>query len=301
MKYFFLINPSAGKNSSALSAIGRAKAAAEKYNLDYEFCTLESGERLTAFVKNLARRPGDFRLYAFGGDGTLNRVINGCAGAENIEVGVVPFGTGNDFIKSTGLPAENFLNFEKQLLGKSKGRDLIAYNGKYCINMCNVGFDADVAMDMPAFKKIPMVSNHGAYYLALLYNFTKKLGRPMKIYCDDRLFFDGEMLMCAVANGISCGGGFYVTAHASTADGLIDVSAVTPPARYKLPGFISYFTKGVQFETPILQEYINFTRCKKVKITSPAPFRVVNDGEGEYLQDVTFEICPNMIRFILPE
>ena len=73
-------------------------------------------------------------------------------------------------------------------------------------------------MDMPSFKKLPMVSNKSAYYMSIFYNLMKKLGRYMEVYADDKLLFRGDMLMCAVSNGISCGGGFYVTPKASVND-----------------------------------------------------------------------------------
>lgn len=301
MEYIFLINPQAGKNASALTAISRAKEACEKLGVKHSFHTLSSGDEVTNFVKKLSDDGNQYRIYGFGGDGTLNRIINGCVGAQNIEVGIVPLGTGNDFIKAMGAPADNYLDFKKQISSASRLCDVITYNGKYCLNMCNVGFDADVAMDMPAFKKLPGVSNHAAYYMALLYNFTKKMGRPMTVWADDEILYDGNTLMCAVGNGISCGGGFYVTSHAEVDDGLIDVSAVTPPAKYKLPGLIGYFTKGTQFESEACKPYIHFKRCKKVRIKADKPFRIVNDGEGEFLTDVTFEIIPEQIRFIVPQ
>ena len=58
---------------------------------------------------------------------------------------------------------KDFFNIEKQLFSPSVTIDTIKYNDKYCVNICNIGFDANTAMDMPSFKKLPMVSNKSAY------------------------------------------------------------------------------------------------------------------------------------------
>ena len=209
-------------------------------------------------------------------------------------------GTGNDFIKNFEPDEKDFFDIEKQLFSESVVIDAIKYNDKYCVNICNMGFDANTAMDMPAFKKLPLVSNKAAYNLAIAYNVVKKLGRYMEVYADDKLLFKGDTLMCAVSNGISCGGGFYVTPKASVNDGLIDVSVVTPPHRIKLGMFVKHFTHGTQLDAPEMAKYIHFTKATKVRVRARKDFALVNDGEGEYLKDVTFEIVPKCVRFIVP-
>ena len=300
MKYVFILNPAAGKNKKALSLIPEIQTVCEKHGLDYQIHISKSGSDITEFVKHCCRQGGKFRFYAFGGDGTLNNAINGCIGCKNAEVGVFPMGTGNDFIKNFDAEQKDFFDIEKQLFSPAHVIDAIRYNGKYCVNMCNIGFDANIAVDMPMFKKIPLVGNHTAYGLSVAYNLLKKLGTPMKIYADDKPLLIGNTLMCAVSNGISCGGGFYVTPKAHIDDGLIDVSAVVPPTAAKLPTYIKHFLAATQLDAPEMKPYINYTQCKKVTISSPRKFALVNDGEAEYLKEVTFEIVPRCVKFIVP-
>ncbi|MBQ8604345.1 MAG: YegS/Rv2252/BmrU family lipid kinase [Oscillospiraceae bacterium] len=301
MKYVFILNPAAGKNKKALNMIPNIQKLCKKHGLSYQIHISRSAEDITEFVRNCCLSGEQYRFYAFGGDGTLNNVINGCIYSPNTEVGVIPMGTGNDFIKNFDVDEKDFFDIEKQLFSTSVTIDAIKYNDKYCINICNMGFDANTAMDMPAFKKIPMVSNKMAYNLSIAYNVAKKLGRYMEVYADDKLLFKGDLLMCAVSNGISCGGGFYVTPKASVNDGLIDVSAVTPPHRIKLGMFVKHFSAGTQLDAPEMRKYVHFTRAKKVRVTAKKRFGLVNDGEGEYLRDVEFEIVPGCLKFIVPE
>lgn len=301
MKYVFILNPAAGKNKKALNMIPNIQKLCKKHGLNYQIHISQSADDITDFVKNCCATGEDYRFYAFGGDGTLNNVINGCVYRNNAEVGVIPMGTGNDFIKNFDAAEKDFFDIEKQLFAPSVSIDAISYNGKYCVNICNIGFDANTAMDMPSFKKLPMVSNKSAYYLSILYNVIKKLGRYMEVYSDDELLFKGDVLMCAVSNGISCGGGYYVTPKASVNDGLIDVSVVTPPSRIMLATFLKHFSNGTQMDAPEMKKYIHFTRGKKVRVAGKKRFALVNDGEGEYLREAEFEIEPECVKFIVPQ
>ena len=302
MEYIFILNPAAGKNKTALNMIPSVQKACKKAELHYQIHISESGEDITNYVKMMcADQSKKFRFYAFGGDGTLNQVINGCVGKENAEVGVFPLGTGNDFIRNFDVDTKDFFDLEKQLFSQSVKTDTIKYNDKHCINICNMGFDANTAVDMPKFKKIPIIGKSMAYNLSIAYNVCKKLGRYMEIYVDDRLLFKGDTLMCAVSNGIACGGGFKVTPRAITNDGLIDVNVALPPSRVKLPLFVKNFSNGTQYEDPAMKKYIRYAQCKKVTVKAAKPFALVNDGEAEYLQQVSFEIVPDSINFIVPK
>lgn len=300
MKYVFILNPAAGKNKKALGMIPDIQKICAKHNLNYQIHISQSAEDITEFVRNCCAGVEDYRFYGFGGDGTLNNIINGCVNCSNAEVGVIPMGTGNDFIKNFSADEKDFFDIERQLFSPSVSVDAIRCNDKYCINMCNIGFDANIAVDMPTFKKIPLVGNHTAYGMSVVYNLMKKLGTPMEIYADDQPLLIGNTLMCAVSNGISCGGGFYVTPKAYVNDGMIDISAVVPPTLTNLPTYIKHFLAGTQLDAPVMKPYINYTRCKKAKISSRKKFALVNDGEVEYLYEAEFEIVPKCINFIVP-
>lgn len=299
MEYIFVLNPAAGKNRAALSLIPAIQKICSKHKISPQIYISQSGDDICEYVKN-ACAGKQRRVYALGGDGTLSRVINGCGGNENVRVGVIPMGTGNDFIRNFDINPKNFFDIEKQLSGRTVKCDCIKYNSGLCVNICNIGFDANVAVDMPRFKHLPLVSNNMAYNMSIVYNVVKKLGRKMEIYADGQPFYKGEVLMCAVANGTACGGGFRVAPIARTGDGLIDLSVVTPPSRLKLGRFVRHFSAGSQLEDEQMKKYVHYTKCKTVKIISPTPINLVNDGEDEKMTEAFFEIVPGSINFILP-
>ncbi len=300
MKYVFILNPAAGKDKKALGYVPLIQKIRKERGISEQIYISKSGEDIIKFVSALAETGDEYRIYAFGGDGTLNKVVNGCAGKENVEVGVFPMGTGNDFIKSTPFSRKDYLDVNRQMDGESRRVDLIRYDGKYCINMCNMGFDARVAIDMPSFKKIPFVSNKAAYNLALVKNLTGRLGRYIEVEVDGKPYYKGEAAFCCAGNGISAGGGFYMTPKARTDDGLIDLCIVDVPPLIRRAHYTKCFSLGTQLDDPVTKDTVHYTQCSSFSIKATEDLALVNDGEGEYIRRMSFEIVPLALRFITP-
>ncbi len=301
MKFIFIMNPAAGKNRKILDLIPTIQKICKKKNLDYSLHLSESGEDIIRHCKTVCESISTpLRIFCCGGDGTISQVVNGCQGFNHVEIGIFPMGTGNDFIKNFDIPIKNYLNIEKQLIAPSQQIDLIRYNNHYCINMINIGLDARVGMDMPKFKKYPLVGNKTAYNLSLLSNLTKKLGRHLEVYIDDKLTHKGEFALCSIGNGISCGGGFYITPYAKVDDGLLDVSLVIVPPRLKLKSIIAHVNKGTQFEEIPSKNYMVKYRCKSVRIVAKKVMPFVNDGEHDLFQDIQFEVVSDAVSIICP-
>ncbi len=301
MKYIFIVNPAAGKQNKILQYIPNVQKLCAKLKLDYIIHVSESGQGIRKYLRQACTDTSvEIRVYAIGGDGTLSHVVNGCVGFSHVEVGVIPLGTGNDFIRNFNGKIENFLDVERQMIATSQPVDAIRFREEYCINMLNMGLDANVGHDMPKFKKLPFVGNKGAYNLSLVTNLAKKLGRYIEIYGDDQLIYKGEVALCCVANGIACGGGFSLTPSAKIDDGYLDVAYVLVPKRILLPTIIGHVNKGTQYEELPTRNYMKTVRCKKVRIVSDKKVLLVNDGETSFLTDCTFTIEEKAIRFIQP-
>ncbi|MFI3201772.1 MAG: YegS/Rv2252/BmrU family lipid kinase [Eubacteriales bacterium] len=302
MKYLFIINPVAGKNNKVTNYVQKIQKLGKKLKLQYTIHISESGEGIRKYLETFCRDELDpIRVYALGGDGTLSHVMNGCVAYEQVEIGVIPLGTGNDFIRNFTEKEDVYKSLEKQIMGQSNRMDLIAFDGEYCVNMVNIGLDASVAMDMPRFKKLPLVSRKGAYNLSLFYNLLKRLGRYMEIYADDKLIYNGEVALCAIGNGSSCGGGFYLTPDAKVDDGWLDVTYVLVPPKVVLPTILKHLAEGVQFEMMPTKRYMKKIRCKKVRIVTKKKMALVNDGELYTIEDCTFEVVEKVVSFIRPQ
>ena len=99
MKHIFIVNPAAGKASTAEFLKEELGRVGEGY--DWEIYETKAPEDATLFVKKTCEENPStaIRFYACGGDGTVSEVVTGAIGPENASVGCYPCGSGNDFVK----------------------------------------------------------------------------------------------------------------------------------------------------------------------------------------------------------
>ena len=105
MKHIFIINPAAGKTDKTTEYTAKIEAACR--GLDYEIAVSQGPGDCTRIARKAAETGEEVRLYACGGDGTLNEVVAGAAGFDNAAVTAYVGGSGNDFVRSsmTGRPS----------------------------------------------------------------------------------------------------------------------------------------------------------------------------------------------------
>lgn len=110
----------------------------------------------TRFVKErcAASNGEHLRFYSCGGDGTMNEVLQGLAGCANAAMGVVPCGSGNDFVRS--FPDCDFSDLEAQIAAEERPIDLIHFNNQWSANICSAGLDSDVCKTWPAISGCPL-------------------------------------------------------------------------------------------------------------------------------------------------
>ena len=160
MRHVFLINPAAGKYDRTGEFTQTIRAACE--GLDYEILVSRAPGDCTHIAQAAASSGEPVRLYACGGDGTLNEVVNGAAGHANAAVTHFPGGSGNDFIKIFSDPAA-FRSLPRLLDAEEATFDLIRCNGQnYAVNICSMGFDARIGTEIGRYKRLPLVSGTGA-------------------------------------------------------------------------------------------------------------------------------------------
>ena len=157
MKHCFLINPVAGKGLVQKKLAEQARQTGKQLGLDFELYETQRQGDATEYVCKTCRQVSSrVRFYACGGDGTFQEAVTGALGFSQAEVTVIPCGSGNDFVRSFAVPAD-FSNLERQIDGVPFPCDLLRVNDRYAVNLCNVGFDADIAYHMDKFKKIPFI------------------------------------------------------------------------------------------------------------------------------------------------
>lgn len=137
-------------------------------NLPFSIYTTKSPGDAEQYVRTVSQTGDAVRFYVCGGDGTLNEAVNGAAYAQNAAVGVIPFGSGNDFIRNFDHSAL-FEDLQSQIDGEPIKVDLLSANGRYALNMINIGFDCEVVMQVDRLRHIPLLKGSLAYLVSVFW------------------------------------------------------------------------------------------------------------------------------------
>ena len=173
--YVFIINPKAGKKNPYEWYFPQVREYFWKKGLDFSYCLTQYPWHAAALSRKEAQRGDPVRLIAVGGDGTLLETANGAMGYENAEIGILPCGSGNDYIRSFGSQKE-FFDYTALERAKSICVDMIGSENVNSLNICSMGLDASVAMNMAKYKDLPLISGSMAYHIAVAKEFLGKLG-----------------------------------------------------------------------------------------------------------------------------
>lgn len=246
MKHLFIINPAAGKrNQTDLFA---ATIQAHCHALDFEIAVSTCPGDCTRIARDAAASGMPLRLYACGGDGTLNEVVNGAVGFPNVAVTHFCGGSGNDFIRIFSEPAA-FSQLPRLLDCQETEFDLIQCAGRYALNICSVGFDARIGTSVNRYTRLPFISGSGAYILSILINLLHGVHAHYCIRVDDQTF-DGTYTLACIANGRWYGGGFHPVPDAQPDDGLLDVLLVRDVTRLQVAKVIGKYKAGQYRQLP---------------------------------------------------
>lgn len=296
MKHLFIINPAAGKYDHTVEYATTAERICKKHGLEYEIALSTAPGDCARLARAAAETGEEVRLYACGGDGTLNEVVSGAAGYENVAVTHFPGGSGNDFIKIFS-EQQPFHHLERLLDCEEARFDLIRCNDRYALNIMSIGVDARVAAEMVKFKRLPLVSGSGAYLLSLGVNLVKGLSQHLVVQLDGGTPIDEQLTLVCVCNGRWYGGGFNPVPEAEPDDGLLDVLVIRKISLVRASSLLRTYQQGGYRSIP---EYITHYRCRTVTIGCDRPSVVNVDGEAMLADTAQIELMPQAVRFFYP-
>lgn len=295
MNHIFIINPVSGKGN-ATKIIPEIERVMKKLSYSYEIQITTHPHHATEIAKNAALNNSAVRIYSCGGDGTLNEVVNGVANFKNVEIGAIPLGSGNDFIKSIGQKVD-FESIKGQVLGSSMPIDLIKSKDRYCINICSCGFDSEVVGRKNKMRFLSKVSGAFSYFVSTFISLATNMKNHFIVTVDDNEPIEKDFLFVLAANGKYYGSSFKPTPNAEINDGLMDVMLINTLPRYKFVKLLGKYKTGEHIHlTDLCTNYL----AHKVNIKSDKEFAVNMDGEVTMAKDITFEIVKNGTNFILP-
>ena len=302
MTHLFILNAFAGVKDST----PRLKAKIEALNrADIVIEYTQSKGDAENIARRYAEKGSELRVYACGGDGTANEALQALYGRKNVSLGLIPVGTGNDYIRS--LPAEtaDFLDIEKMIRGKTMTVDLLKCGGRYALNVISVGYDCEVADQAQNNKRLPMISGPLSYKLAIVQCLGTKRKHTFTPYADGRRIavpegFKTQMLAVA-AKGMYYGGGIKATPCAKLDDGLIDFMSIpTVPVRY-FARLMGSFTRGEHIDNPKTKSFILHEKCRELRLDNNGDIKIGIDGEMFVMSDPVITVIPKAFNIIIPE
>ena len=299
MQHLFIINPRAGKKNSTARLMDRIDALRRAEGLDCKTMLTSRPGHAEELARRAAESGRDVRIYACGGDGTLNEVINGAVGFENAVITHYPAGSGNDFVKLFDAP-DAFRDLERLLDGVETRLDLICCQAggqrRYAANVCSLGLDARIGTEIAAYRRLPVVGGSAAYLLSTVVNVFRGIHQPYTVDFGSRRIRGDQTLIC-VCNGSWYGGSFHPVPDARPDDGLLDVLMVKPVGLLRLATAIGRYKQGEYRSFPNL---ITHCRTDRLRVTCDADSVVNVDGEALTAREVSFSVVPHGLRFLMP-
>jgi len=284
--FHVVVNPTSGKGKGQ-KALNKLEKMFNERGVEYIVHKTESRGHAENLARELSLVP-DTKLIVMGGDGTFHEVLCGIENFENITLGLVPCGSGNDFIKTSGHPKKVEKALEIILKGESSYVDYIDLGDMRCFNTCGCGIDVDV---LQRFAKCKILKGKVAYFYSLLYALAKTN------FYNLRLTVDGEtvekrVFTIGVGNGGFIGGGLPICPNAKVDDGFLEIGYVNAVKKWKIPAALIVFLRGKHVNTSWGGEF----QGKEVTIESLDGGYFQLDGEIQYVNKLSMKIVSNTLK-----
>lgn len=292
-KWSFILNPTAGSGSGAILLPELERQLANR-SLNATIHVTERHEHAT-LLSQKSLEDDCTHIIAVGGDGTMNEVAQPLIGQNNVLTGLVPAGTGNDFIQILGFP-DRFeqrhwdVFFEQSTIGMDVGR----VNGLYFLNGMGLGFDAQVAAkNYTEPGEVARKGGKGKYLWHIISTLLSYRERRALIHSSERQQ-ESPCFMNTIAIGRRFAGDFLITPEAIANDGLLDICMIKKVKLLQRIKILPMVPKGMHILDPRVEYYQ--TKAISVKFNEKVPFHL--DGELHF--DTTFEVdlLPTALRII---
>lgn len=268
--HHIIVNPKGGKGKS-LKALGIVENILKENNIKYIVHKTEKADDATNITREISATP-DSKILILGGDGSYNSVLNGIENFENVTLGFVPCGTGNDFISASGHPKSVEKAMQLIVKGNEQYIDFIQLEDRRCLNILGAGMDVDVLLKYAEMKPF-----HGKvkYYASLIYTLIHTKWHKLRITIDDGEPMERSTFMIGIGNGRSIGGGMPICPNGVVDDGKLDIVIVNEMKKALIPFRLLGFLTGKHVKKSYTEEYEG--KSVKIEILDDSQFEA--DGE----------------------
>lgn len=239
-------------------------------------------------------------ILTVGGDGTHAIGVQ-VAVRTGVPLAVVPAGTGNDLPRALGLAAGDWSTaVDRALHAPVRAMDaglITRADGstRSFATVATAGFDSLVTDRANALRR---PRGRSRYLVAVAAEYARLSARPFRLRLDESEVVDGPLILCAVGNTASYGGGMRICPEADPFDGLLDLTVVhdVPRPRLELPRVVGQIYRGSHLEHPAIRPL----RGRTVELESPG-MNVYGDGDLAGRAPVRLEACPAALPVVLPD
>lgn len=260
-RWGFIINPIAG-NGFGTTIVPKLREMILKHNIDAEIIFTERSRHATELSQHYLER-GFSHIIAVGGDGTFNEVAQPLIGVKDVTTGLIPAGTGNDFIQILGFPGRlEDKDWDTFFIADTIAMDAGLCNGMIFLNGMGLGFDAQVAAEN--------YTEPGKVKGGSKYKYIWHIVKTLLFFREKRMTVitesgrqETDCFINTIAIGRRFAGSFFLTPKAIANDGLLDVCMIkrlsllerfsillkVPEGKHTDDKRVNYYqTKGINLE-----------------------------------------------------
>jgi YegS/Rv2252/BmrU family lipid kinase len=289
-----ILNPSSGRERGP-EHLESVKAALHG-PFDEVTTTVTSGDGDAERAAVAAAADGCEALFIAGGDGTVNEAMNGLWGAgalDALAVGIIPFGTGNDFAATLGIPKETDAALGVLLEGREVRVDLGQVNGRVFVNTSGGGFIGEVSAAVT--PQLKTIAGRLAYLIGgaqALLEFNP-VAATVTIH-PGHLRVRHELYAFAVCNSRLIGGGRLIAPDAVIDDGLLDVCLIESMSALEFVALARKVADGQHVADP----RVSYFQASAVDIELAREINVNTDGEVFSVKRCEYRVLPGAARFL---
>ncbi|TML28350.1 MAG: diacylglycerol kinase family lipid kinase [Actinobacteria bacterium] len=300
MKTVFLVNPASANGSTGRRWPEIARAAAAAGITGDALFSQRPGE-LTDLTRR-AIQDGATLLVVVGGDGTVHEVVNGAIGAGDVELAVLPRGTGKDFVRSLRIPSDVRAALAVARDGRPRTLDAgratyRSWNGSeasaYFANFAGAGISGAIARR--ANRSSKALGGRVSFFAATLAVFASWKSADVTVQIDGERR-SGDMFEVLVMNGDYAAGGMWVTPEAEPDDGRLDVLLIGDVSKADFVRTFPKIYRGKHLSHP----KIDVLHGAAVRVDAAPAVPVVLDGEQPGTTPARFELVPQALRVRVP-
>ena len=295
-----LANPTAG-GGLAQEALPRLRTFASENQWSAEFRSTESSAEFTQIARD-ETAGGRKRIFALGGDGTFQALLNAVAGSANVSIGVLPAGGGNDLASALGLPL-NPVRAAERILADGEAVRLDAA----CVHTADgterlymggggVGLDAEAArFASGVYRKI---RGRSRYLLSAIRALGKFHGISVRVSLEgaEQTILQATALVLGVLNTPSYGGVLRLAPEASLEDGRLDLVLLENLSAFEIARMLPRLAVSGEIRTERIQRF----SVTRVRIETEHPSAFHADGEIIGLTPVEIAVVPQAMRVWRP-